>query len=707
MKTNLKFNKIDAAALLQQAKSMLTWKAEDLKIEDLIPLKEVLHFSDWRYYVLDDPYLADKEYDDLFALLKKVEQLHPEWISPDSPTHRVASDLSSAWDTVPHKVPMLSLDNSYNAEDLKDWDQRCKQALGRTDITYTVEPKYDGAGISIIFENDVLNRGATRGNGVEGEDISINIRQIKSIPLQSPIHELGLKNMEIRGEVLIPLKDFAALNEIRQKEGQQILANPRNAASGSLRMLDPVEVRKRQLKALVYHVSHYETLENQSISPVLSEHYAIIEWLDQNGFATPFDVMRKCENIEEVIAYCEEFEAGRDDLNYEVDGMVIKVNSIDDQQTLGATAHHPRWAMAYKFQARQGTSILEEVIFQVGRTGAITPVAKIAPVGIGGVTVTSVSLFNEDNLIEKDLRLGDHILVERAGDVIPYIVKSFEDLRDGSQQKIEFPTHCPECQEALVKEEGEVAWRCVNVNCPAQVVEHIIHFSSKNALDIKNLGQSNIKRFYDLGLLNAVIDIYQLDFEKIGTLEGFGPKSVQNLQAAIEESKTKDLHRLIFGLGIRFVGERTAKIIAQEIDHLLDLRNWSVEQLMTLEDIGPKVANSIHHFFQIEENIAMIEKMESLGVKVSHERVEVDASTLPLADKSFVFTGTLHQMKRKEAQEMVEALGAKTMSAVSANLDYLVVGERAGSKLKRAQEIGTVEIMNEEEFLEWIEQFRD
>lgn len=703
MKNKNHLNNKNIISIQKNAKEFLTKKPDNVSFEDLSTLREILHFSDWRYYVLNEPLLADVEYDQLFTLLKNVENSNPDWITEDSPTHRIASDITESWNTVAHRVPMLSLDNSYNADDLRDWDRRCKQLIGEDKIFYTVEPKYDGAGISLIFKNDILQRGATRGNGVEGEDITKNIRQIKSIPLSTPLSAIGIQEMEIRGEVLIPLSTFKKINENRAKENLSIFANPRNAASGTLRMLNPVEVRNRGLKALSYHVSYTLAQEGEEAARVLDSHYDTIKWLNDNGFATPYSVLKKMDNIEDVIQYCAEFEEGRDDLDYEVDGMVIKVDSISMQKKLGSTSHHPRWAMAYKFKARQGTSILENVEFQVGRTGSITPVAKIAPLGVGGVIVTSVSLFNEDNIIEKNLHIGDHVLVERAGDVIPYIVKPLKELRDGSQKKIIFPKHCPECSEELFKEEGEVAWRCINASCPAQVVEHLIHFSSKNAMDIKNLGEANIKRFYDLGLLKNILSIYQLDFTKIAQLENFGAKSVENLKNAIENSKKQDLHRLIFGLGIRFVGETTAKILAKNINHLLDLRNWSVEQLMELEDIGPKVSSSIYAFFHREENIEMLENLASLGVNMqaSSEKSNTESA---LSNKTFLFTGALQQLKRKEAEEMVEKLGAKVLSNVSKNLDYLIVGEKAGSKLKNAQKLGTVNIIEEQAFLDWMKE---
>lgn len=698
------YNNEYAAEWFAYSKEVLWWNAQQVSEKEVIRLRALLNFADWRYYVLDDPFLADVEYDQILSLLKEVESIHPEWITLDSPTHRVPSDITTSWSTVPHKVPMLSLDNSYNAQDLLNWHQRNVQALNQTDIEYTVEPKYDGAGISLLYEKDYLTLGATRGNGIEGEMITKNLRQIKSIPLKSPIHLLGISEMEIRGEVLIPLSKFEELNDNRLKEGQTVLANPRNAASGSLRMLDPKEVRKRKLKALCYHVSYIKPIEGVHSSPVLGSHFDTIKWLNSHGFSTPEDTIKKFTTIEEVVSYCEQFELKRDELDYEVDGMVIKVDQLIQQNKLGSTAHHPRWAMAYKFQARQATSTLDKVEFQVGRTGAITPVAKISPVQISGVTVSSVSLFNEDNLIEKDLKIGDKVLVERAGDVIPYIVKSFVEMRVGTERTIEFPTQCPECQETLVKEAEEVAWRCINVSCPAQVVEHLIHFASKNALDIKHLGQANIKKFYDQGWLNKLVDIYRLDFDKIADLEGFGSKSVDNLKEAIEVSKHQALHRLLFGLGIRFVGEKTAKTLANAVDDIIHLKDWTLEQLMELQDIGPKVAQSVVLFFKNEENLEMLYEFKKYGLILNHVRADL-AEDLPLKDKTFVFTGTLHQLKRKEAQEMVEKLGAKNLNSVSQQLDYLVVGDKAGSKLKKAQELGNIQIMNEEEFLTWISQY--
>src|SRR6266513_255153 len=416
------------------------------------------------------------------------------------------------------------------------------------------------------------------------------------------------------------------------------------------------------------------------------------------GFRSPQKEKKVLKGIDAVIIYCNEFELQRDELPYEIDGMVIKVNNIELQDKMGMTTHHPRWAIAYKFKARQGTSKLLNVEFQVGRTGSITPVAKIQPVYIGGVTVTSISLFNEDVIKEKDLMIGDTVLVERAGDVIPYIVKSMTELRNGNEKKIHFPKNCPVCNSKLFKEEGEAVWRCINIECPAQVVERIIHFVSKDAMDIRGFGDANVRKFYEQGWLKDIPGIYKLDFKKIGELEGFGQKSIDNLQTAIENSKKQPLHRLIYALGIRYVGETTAKTLAQRVNHLLDLKKLSQEELQNLEDIGPKVAGSVHHFFSTKDNIIILEELERLGLLLKNEKKE-HATDGNLAGLTFLFTCTLPTLKRNDAEAMVEENGGQIIGNVSAKLNYLVVGEDAGSKLEKAKKINTVKIISENEFL--------
>ncbi|MBX5438272.1 MAG: NAD-dependent DNA ligase LigA [Thermoflavifilum sp.] len=670
--------------------------------EQVKRLRQALRYAEWRYYVQDDPVISDGEYDQLFHQLKQLETAHPELITPDSPTQRIASGLTENFPTVAHLTPMLSLDNSYNAADLRDWDRRVKELSHARSVRYCIEPKYDGASISLIYENNILWRGATRGDGVRGDDITTNIKQIKAIPLAADFAALGIRRVEIRGEILMHKETFKALNEQRLAENLPPFANPRNATSGSLRMIDPREVAKRKLQAVLYQISFLEMSDQQPVPEVLRCQSGVIKTLHQLGFPTPYSLMKVVHHIDEAIQYLQEFEQLRDSLPYEIDGMVIKVDDIALQEKIGSTTHHPRWAIAYKFKARQATSVLRKVEFQVGRTGAITPVAKIDPVPIGGVTVSSISLFNEDVVREKDLRIGDTVLVERAGDVIPYIVKPIVEMRTGKEKPIVFPSHCPVCGDPLVKPPGEAAWRCVNINCEAQVLERLIHFVSKDAMDIKSLGEANVRRFYELGILRSIPDIYRLDYDRIKQLDGFGEKSVHNLRQAVEASKKQPLHRLIYALGIRYVGETTARTLAQAITYLPDLRHWSMDQLTQLTDIGPKVASSIYAFFHHRDNIHMLEELERLGVNMHNQPVQAKP-TGKLSGKTFLFTGTLPHLKRHEAEALVEQHGGKIASSVSRNLDYLVVGDEPGSKLEKARQIPSVQIINEAQFLKLIE----
>ena len=695
------YSQTDEKRLYEQAKQLLK-EDKGTAASVVTHLREVINFADWKYYVQDDPVLSDFEYDSLFKKLKNLESAHAELVTIDSPTQRVAQGLSERFPTVSHLVPMLSLDNTYNADDLIDWDRRCRELAGSDSIEYCAEPKYDGAGISLIYDNGRLSRGATRGDGVMGEDVTTNIRQIRAVPLSAALETQGVAQVEIRGEIVIHKKVFEAFNKQRLAEGLDPLANPRNAASGTLRILDPAEVRKRGLNAILYHISDYTLAAGYARPKGLGTHYDAMCWLYDLGFPTPAPDMKVFKHIDDVVKYCHEFEAKRDTLAFEVDGLVIKVNDFAMQDQMGMTTHHPRWAVAYKFKARQATSKLLRVEFQVGRTGAITPVAKIEPVPIGGVTVSSVSLFNEDVVREKDLRIGDTVLVERAGDVIPYIVKPLTELRDGNEQPIKFPAHCPACNSELEKQPEEAAWRCININCPVQVVERLAHFVSKDAMDIRGLGAANVQKFYDLKLLEDIPGVYHIDWSKIKGLEGFGEKSITNLQQAIEQSKTQPLNRLIYGLGIRFVGETTAKTLANAISHITDLYTWDIDRLSTLEDIGPKVATSVVDFFARRENRDMIEKLEAAGVNLKNEHKGQSKADGALAGKTFLFTGTLSHFKRSDAEEMVEAKGGSILGGVSSKLNYLVVGEDAGSKLEKAKKLGTVNILTEQEFLELI-----
>ena len=672
-----------------------------ISAKEVEKLRDVLRFHEYRYYILNDPLVSDYEYDQIYKALEKIEAENKSLITPDSPTQRVAKDLTKNFPTVQHLVPMLSLDNSYNEEDLVAFDRRARELSGVNKIEYCAEPKFDGGSISLIYENDFLVRGATRGNGVEGDEITTNIKQIRTIPLSAAFSRYGLQQIEIRGEVLINKTNFAKYNQQLVEEGLPPLANPRNAASGTLRIKDPSEARRRNLEAFVYNISDYTLLPGKKVPEILQTHSGSLELLWELGFRSPKKEMKVFSSIDKVIDYCNEFEIKRDNLPYEIDGMVIKTNKVELQEKMGMTTHHPRWAIAYKFKARQATSKLLNVEFQVGRTGSITPVAKIQPVAIGGVTVSSISLFNEDVIKEKDLKIGDSVLVERAGDVIPYIVKSLADARTGTEKKIKFPQACPICDSKLFKEEGEAVWRCINIECPAQVVERIIHFVSKDAMDIRGFGEANVRKFYELKLLKDIPGIYTLDFDKIGGMEGFGKKSIDNLQQAIINSKTQPLHRLIFGLGIRFVGETTAKTLAHAVSHLLEFSKFSLEQLEDLEDVGPKVAGSIHHFFSNADNIDMLKQLEKLGIRLNNDKKEL-ATGGNLEGLTFLFTGTLPTLKRGDAEEMVEQNGGKIVSGVSSKLNYLVVGEDAGSKLEKAKKINTVKIISESQFLSMI-----
>src|SRR5690606_33934108 len=581
-------------------------------------LRRVLRFHEYRYYILNDPLIPDTEYDTLYKKLEKIESDDPLQITPDSPTQRVGSSLNKDFINVPHLVPMLSLENSYNTQDLVEWAQRLKGIVDGQKVHYSAEPKYDGASISLIYENDMLVRGATRGDGVSGDDITTNIKQIRSIPLSANLSEHGIEQIEISGEVLMNKENFRKYNEALAEAGLAPLANPRNASAGSLRMKDPAAVGRRNLEAILYHVSFIELNEKglKKFPEQLNTHSGSLELLSSLGFKTPVAEKKVLHTIDDVVEFCMKYETLRDDLPYEIDGLVVKVNEVELQQQAGSTTHHPRWAIAFKFKARQATSRLIHVEFQVGRTGSITPVAKIEPVHIGGVTVTSVSLFNAGIIEEKDLRLGDTVIVERAGDVIPYIVRPLSELRTGNEKRIVFPANCPDCGDELVKPDEEAVWRCININCPSQVVERMIHFVSKDAMDIKTLGEANVRRFYNEGLLTNIPSIYKLDFSRIASFEGFKEKSVENLRSAIEKSKSQNLHRLIFGLGIRYVGETTAKVLAKSVDTIFDLRKYSIEELQQLKDIGRKVSESIYDFFQNEDNIEMIHELEVLGIHI-------------------------------------------------------------------------------------------
>jgi DNA ligase (NAD+) len=685
---------------LQQLTIKLLEKVSDKKItpKDVSDLREALKFHEHRYYILNDPLLADAEYDQLYKALEKLEEANPKLITPDSPTQRVAKELTKDFPSVSHLVPMLSLENSYNADDLIDWDRKSRELLKMDKLEYCAEPKFDGASISLIYEDDLLVRGATRGDGAKGDDITTNIKQIRSVPLSAAFSRYGILQIEIRGEVLMNKSNFKKYNDQLAEQSLPPLANPRNAAAGSLRIKDPKEVSKRNLEAFIYNVSHITTLPGKKQDPLTRTHSGCLQMLWDLGFRSPMKEKKVVKGIEAVIEFCQQYEEERDNLAYEIDGIVIKVNDADLQDQLGMTSHHPRWAIAYKFKARQATSKLRNVEFQVGRTGSVTPVAKIDPVQVAGVTVSSITLHNEEFIKEKDLMLGDSVLIERAGDVIPQVVKSLTDLRTGKEKPIIFPTHCPVCNDKLVKTPEEAVWRCNNINCEAQVLERIIHFTSKDAMDIRGFGEANVRKFYTLGFLKDIPGIYKLPFNKIREQEGFGEKSIINLGAAIETSKKQPLNRLIYAIGIRFVGETTAKTLAHAVKHILEFKDYTIEDYQNLEDIGPKVAGSVHQFFHNWDNLHTLEELEKLGLTLANEKKEF-AKGGNLTGQTFLFTGTMPTLKRSDAEAMVESNGGKLLGSVSANLNYLVTGEDAGSKLEKAKKIPSIKIISEAEFL--------
>lgn len=679
--------------------------------EKAASLRQLIVYHEWRYYMLNDPVISDYEYDQLFKQLEAIETEYPDLITSDSPSQRVSTDLTSDFNSVAHLTPMLSLANSYNADDLKEFDEQIKRLLNmpeEADIVYAVEPKFDGGSIALVYENDYLVRGATRGNGTMGEEMTNNARAIKSIPLKAAFSEHGLQRVELRGEVLIRKDVFEKINKERSKQGLTLFANARNTASGGLRMKDPADVAKRGLEAFLYTLGYATDAAGNNKLSSFNTHKESLDMLTSLGFKVPREgIERKlCKNIQEAIDFCMEWEEKREAYPYEIDGMVVKVNERELQERAGSTSHHPRWAIAFKFKAKQATTKLLHVDYQVGKIGSITPVAKVEPVALAGVTIGSISLHNEDFIKEKDLRLGDTVVVERAGDVIPYIVKAVEDLRDGSEQPIVFPQTCPinttDTPVELVREGTEAAWRCPTCVCGAQDLQRTIFHVSKSAMDIDGLGKSIIERFFELGWIRRLPDIYRLDYEQVAKLEGFGEKSAQKMKESVEKAKKNPIYRLLHSLSIHHLGKKVSKLLAAEVNHVLDLKDWTEEDFTNIKDVGPIVAENVIRFFAVPANVEMLEEMEALGVNLTQtegDRPKVVAADAPLAGKTILFTGSLQLMGRKEAQEKAEAAGARNLSGVSSKLDILVAGEKAGSKLKKAQALGTIQILSEEEFV--------
>lgn len=666
-------------------------------------LCDVISYHEWRYYIKNEPSISDFEFDSLFSKLKQLELDFPELQREDSPTKRVSSDLTEGFASVAHLTPMLSLENSYNQEDLDDFDERCHKVLGLSKeepIDFVVEPKFDGGTIVLVYESDTLVRAATRGDGMLGDEITNNAKQIRSIPIKAAFAKHGIHKVELRGEVLMHKAVFEKKNAEKSAAGEAIFANPRNAATGALRLKDSGEVAKRGLDAFVYQIALAENDKGESILEALGSHYDCIKLLGGLGFKIPEKESKLCSTIQEVEVFCKEWEAKRDTYEYELDGMVVKVNSLALQEKAGYTSHHPRWAIAFKFSAKQATTELLDVEFQVGRTGAVTPVAKLKPVPLAGVVVSNASLHNEDFIKERDIRIGDFVLVERAGDVIPYVVKPLIEQRPDNARAVVYPTHCPVCSSELQRPEGEVIWRCENPTCKAQVMERLIHFVSKDAMDIAGFGRANVEKFFNLGWLTGIPDIFKLDYDAVAKLEGYGQKSADNLRNGIEAAKANTISRLLNGLGIRFLGQTTSKTFASAVENVKELLDWPEEAYLRLEDCGPKIAASCHQFFSQESTRILLEELEDLGVNLN--RLESEKKSAggfgdgPLGGKTMLFTGTL-SVPREQAEAKAEEAGAKILSGVSKNLDYLVVGEKAGTKLEKAQKLG-VAVLTEDEF---------
>ncbi|MBK9727376.1 MAG: NAD-dependent DNA ligase LigA [Saprospiraceae bacterium] len=703
----MKYSTAEISDLNHQTKALLNGKliANALDLEDL---RSIIRFHEWQYYVQDNPLISDYEYDVLYKILEKIEIQHPAWITPDSPTQRVSSDLVDQFQSVEHLSPMLSLENSYNSQDLNEFDNRVKKLCGlvlESAVSYFAEPKFDGGSIALIYENDFLIRAATRGDGARGEDITQNARTIRSVPLKAEFSKFGIQKIELRGEAVISKSMFHKINEARETEGLALLANPRNAATGVLRVKDAAETSNRGLDVFIFQVSFVLGKDGENAMMNQKNHSDWMKILDSLGFKVALHERKICNNIDEVLKYINHWVEKRDAYTYDIDGVVVKVNDLKLQEKCDYTSHHPRWAVAFKFQAKQASSTLINVEFQIGKIGSITPVAKIEPVQLAGVIVSSVSLHNEDFIKARDIRYGDQVLVERAGDVIPYIVKSFTELRTGNEMPIEFPSNCPACKTKLIREEDESAWRCPNFLCEAQVVQRLIHHVSKDAMDIDGFGKSLVERFYELGWLHTMADIYKLDFEAIAQLDGLGKKSAEKLQQSIEKAKHNPIYRLLHGLCIHHLGKKVSKLIAEHLDYLPDLANWTLENYTSIKDVGPVVGQNIIAFFSQPKNVAMIQEMETLGINMKQtdeDRPRMVSENAALSGKSILFTGTLKQLDRKEAQGIAEKAGARILSAVSSNLNILVVGEDAGSKLTKARALGTVEIWTEEDFLQKI-----
>jgi len=683
--------KLSAYILYNRGKTMKKISKEEAK-KRIEELREEINYHNYRYYVLDQPVISDAEYDDLMRELKELEEMYPEFITPDSPTQRVGAPPQEEFGTIIHEIPMLSLQDARNEDELREFDRRVKRALGlplTTNIQYTAEPKFDGLSCELTYENGIYKTAATRGDGVRGEDVTLNARTIRSVPMRlikggNPIP----LRVQIRGEVIMKKSDFEKLNQELAKRGEKTFANPRNAASGSLRQLDPKITAERKLDFIAWGIGVVEGLEFKTQWEILNQ---IEKW----GFKVS-KPRKLCENIEEVVKFYREMEEKRDSLEYELDGIVVKVNDLSLWNKLGTTARSPRYAIAGKFKPRQKTTVIKDVVFQVGRTGTITPVAILEPVEVGGVIVSRATLHNFDEIKRLDVKIGDKVVVQRAGDVIPDIVQVIKDVRTGKERDISPPSTCPVCGAKVVKEGAY--YKCINISCPAKLKAHLKHFAQRRAMDIEGLGEKVAIQLVDKGLVKDLADLYYLTKEDLLKLDGFADKSAENLLNEIHKSKKIPLHRFLYAIGIPNVGEYTAKLLADYFKSFDKLKNTNLNELINIEGIGPETAQSIVEFFRNQENLRVLDKMFKAGLEVE-EIKEIKES--PFKGKTVVFTGALKSMSRDEAKEIVESLGGKVSNSVSRKTDFVVVGENPGSKYQKAQQLG-IKMIDEEEFLKMI-----
>ncbi len=666
---------------------------------DLIPIKEKIEdirkrirHHDKKYYIDADPEISDYEYDSLMKELIELEEQYPGFITPDSPTQRVSGEPLVEFNTVAHEYPMLSMDNTYSEQELIDFDSRVRKILNVDKVEYTTEYKIDGVAVSLIYENKKLACALTRGDGLQGDDITRNIKTIKSLPIV--VEDLNFykfpEKITLRGEAYLRKKSFLQINKERETAKLPLFANPRNAAAGSLKLLDSKEVAVRNLDLIVYGIADYDSLNE-------TNHYDALIKLKQYGFKIN-DPITKCAGIKEVIETCDKVLQIRDSLPFEIDGMVIKVNNVDWQKQLGATAKVPRWAIAYKFPAQQVTTNVLDISVQVGRTGILTPVAVLKPVLVSGSVVGRASLYNKDEIENKDIRIGDTVIVEKGGEIIPKVVKVITANRDGTQIKFVFPDRCPECGSTVVQEPQEVAVRCDNISCPAQIKRRVEHFASRNAMNIEGLGESLIDRFVEKKLIADVADLYYLDYKKITSFDKMGEKSANNLRIALDLSKNNDLSRLIHGIGIRHVGLKLAEVLAQEFGDLDSVIKAGMDDLTRLNDVGEIVAESIVGFFKHNENLEVIEKLRQAGLNFVSKRKKLPVHETPFSGKTVVLTGGLVNYTRDEASDIIKNMGGNISSAVSKSTDFVIAGKDPGSKFDKATQLG-IKILSEDEFI--------